>query len=329
MRVAIAGLGAASVRGHLPALARLGSERVLRLVGAADPNVERRTAVATRLCGLPVFDSTEAMLASVRSDVLIVASEPSMHARLAALGVRHGQHVVCEKPLALTRAHQEDVADAYSGAIDRALVSVHQYRYSPTWVSLSSRARLLARSRTPFELTVSIERDGTDRHAVTPWRADLTKSGGMLADHGVHFLALAWTIDKALEVLSVERTVDRGGRERSRARLRLASGDLEIHLSAAARERHTRVDLTAATVTWSWIDDRVVLRLNESVVDSRRSDALSDRRHVDALYEPFYRHLVANLQNDSWRMRRWSEALGVSSALVTLLDHLQTGRAAA
>lgn len=322
MRIALAGLGSASVRGHLPAIARLASERRLTLVGAADPDAGRRAATAPQLSGAALFDSTEAMLESTRSDVLVVACEPGAHAGLAELAALHRQHLVCEKPLTLTRQHQDEVASAYSDPA-LALVPVHQYQYSPAWISLARWGRAATRLGVPFELRVRVERKGTDRHAATAWRSDLSRSGGVLADHGVHFLALGWTISEDLEILSAARSWDAGRGERSLARLRLGSGRLEVDISAAADARHTRVTMQAARLAFDWTDDRAALRAGSRFIRDWRTYALSDRDHVDALYAPFYRNLVANLRDRAWRMRRTAEALSVSTALITLLERLE------
>lgn len=320
MRVALAGLGGASRRGHLPAIGRLESERKLKLVAVADPDVERRAAVASQRSGLAVFESSEEMLATTACDVLVIATEPAAHARLVALGVQQRRHVVCEKPLTLTQQQQQLLTTAYSEAPDTALVGVHQYRYSPAWVSVSRWARAADRLRVPYSLIVDVERDRADPHAMSPWRADATSSGGMLADHGVHFLALGWTISGNLEVLQVSRQWDGPERERSSAVVRLGStGLLKLSVSTAAARRRTHVGLHSRGLRLSWSDSSTRLALGGRVVRRRRVEALSDRGHVDALYLLLYRDLVANLRHPRWCRRRTGEALAVGQALVALL----------
>jgi predicted dehydrogenase len=317
--VALAGLGTAAVRGHLPALQRLQSEGRLTLAGAADPDASRRAVLSGELRGVPVFDSTEEMLATIRSDLLVIATEPSAHAALTLLGVRHRQHVLCEKPLTVAREHQTLVASAYAREPELGLVGVHQYRYSATWTSMSRFARLVDRLGMPFELVVDVQRNGTDPHAASPWRRDIGASGGMLADHGVHFLALGRTINDDFQVLHTLRAWHEDG-ERSVARVRFGTGVLELSVSARARARCTRAELHVAAFQLSWCDASVRLLVGRRTVARWRTDALSDRGHVDRLYLPLYRDLVEHLHEASWRKRHTAEALAVGAGLVALLE---------
>jgi predicted dehydrogenase len=323
VRIALAGLGSAAVRGHLPTLARLQAERRLRLVAAADSDATRRAAVAAELGGIPIFESVEAMLDEVRSDVLVIATEPSAHAVLAALGARHGQHVVCEKPIVLGRGQLGLVERAYGRQTALALVPVHQYRYARTWRSLSKCARIADRVGAPFVLNVEVDRVGVDPYAVSRWRADIAQSGGMLADVGTHFIALGWTISDDIEVLHAARLSSDGDADRAAVRLRVGSGVLDLQVSSAAGERRTRIDLRVSAVAFTWCDDRAEVKMRGRTMRSRYVGALTERSYVDALYLPLYRDLVRGLHESAWRARRTAEALGVSGVLVALLERLR------
>jgi predicted dehydrogenase len=174
--------------------------------------------------------------------------------------------------------------------------------------------------RLPFSLVVNVQRDTLDQHATSLWRSDLGTSGGMLADHGVHFLALGWTIREDLQVLVGSRTWDHVGREQSAATLRLGSGVLDITVSAAASSRRTRVELHVAGAAFSWRDQTTRLTVGTRALRQRHTDALSSRAHIDALYLPLYRDLVENLGHRSWRRSRTAEALNVGNALIELLE---------
>ena len=320
MRVALAGLGSAAFRGHLPAIARLQRHGRLALVGAADPDPARRAVAATRLDGVPLFADAEKMLAAVGAEVLVVASSPDCHGRLIDLGARHGKHVVCEKPLTLTAAEYEAVASTFGGAGSPALVPVHQYRYSPTWRWLARAGRLANRLRRPFSLDVDVWRDGSDRGAVGSWRTDPSASGGMLADHGVHFLALGWTISPDLEVVRSARHWNRERRERSAIELRLGSGRLRINLNAAAPDRSTKMDLRLPGGSLSWHDSRARVVVGGRTLHGWSTAAISDRAHIDTLHAALYGDLTANLGRHGWRTARTGEAMTVGRTLVVLLE---------
>lgn len=309
------------MRGHLPAIAQLASRGVGTLVGAADPSEDARSVAAARFQAPapPLFASAEQMLDAVDCELLVIAVEPPAHADLIVSGLARGTHVVCEKPLVLTREHYERVAQAHARRPDLAIVPVHQYRYSPTWVSISRWARMATRLRVPFRLVADIERPATDPLAVSAWRADLDRSGGMLADHGVHYLALAWTIDPHLDVLAGARTYEADG-ERSAASLRLGSGVLTIRVRTGAPARRTAISLEAAGALLSWRDEALAVALGGHSVFARPVAALANRAHVDALYGRFYTDLARNLERPAWRAQRTAEALLVGRALLELLE---------
>jgi predicted dehydrogenase len=319
LRVAIAGLGGAALRGHLPALAQLASTHAVALVGAADPDPGLRAAAAASWPRLALFEGAEAMLGAVEADLLVVATEPGAHARLATLGLARGLHVLCEKPLTLSDEEHDAVERACLRHPERALVPVHQYRYSPTWSSISRWARRAYRWGVPFTLAIEVEREGIDPNAASPWRADVATSGGMLADHGAHFLALGWTISESIEVLAGSRSWAGAAGERSSATARLGHGLLRIGFAGDGSARRTRVELRLPSLAYRWNDETASLAIRGRPLRSWRVDALSDRDHVDALYLPLYRDLLANVTDAAWRGRRRAEALAVGAGLLALL----------
>jgi D-apiose dehydrogenase len=119
LRIALAGLGAAAREIHLPAYAAIAA---LDVVGGADP------AVTAGAFPFPVFASTEAMLESVRPDVLAVLTPPDTHVSLAALGLRAGCHVLCEKPVA-PRLEDADELATLAREVGRSVVVNQQYRF--------------------------------------------------------------------------------------------------------------------------------------------------------------------------------------------------------
>ncbi|HEV2814193.1 MAG TPA: Gfo/Idh/MocA family oxidoreductase [Solirubrobacteraceae bacterium] len=316
MRLALAGLGSAAVRGHVPAIGH--ATRALTLVAAADPAADRRRETHALLDGLPVFDSAETMLAAIACDVLVVAAEPAAHADLVVLGLRHGVHVVCEKPLVVTQSDYDRILREHASKPSLGIVSMLQYRYSPTWRLIARCARLADRLRIPFALVFDVRRPGADPLAASLWRSAPEASGGMLADHGVHCVGLAGTVGDRLDVLASVRTCAARG-ERSRASLRVGRGVATIRVESGAPSRETTVTLHLPRAAIVWRDERVALHVGRRRVLSRRTHAISDRVHVDALYRPFYGDLARNLTCFAWRAQRTAESLVVARALLALL----------
>lgn len=320
MKVAIAGVGGAAVRGHLPAISRLSARRSVRLVGAADPSPAGRAAFRAAAPGKPAFATAEEMLATLEPDLLVVATEPAHHARLAALGLRAGSHVLCEKPVALSQAQLRLAAEARARSSGLALVPVHQYRFSPAWAWVAEYLRLANRLGRRFELRVDIRRTGTDRQASSNWRADTEASGGILIDHGAHFLALAQTVSANLRVLAAERSRTAQGAERSTAVLAVGSGRLEMTLDGTAERRATHLRARAFHTEIAWRDSVLGLSVAGRETLRREVSALSERAHVDSLYVALYRRMIENVGCPAWRQRRFSESLAVARAGIALVE---------
>lgn len=309
------------MRGHLPAIARLVSRGVATFVGAADPSESARSSAAAQCQSLPppLFVHAEQMLDALDCDLLVIAADPPAHADLITLGLARNVHVVCEKPLVLTREDYRRVARAHAQKTDLAVIPVHQYRYSPAWGWIVRCLRTAVRLRVPFRLVVDVERPAPDPLAASAWRADFDRSGGMLADHGVHYLALAWTIDPNLDVLAAARTWE-GDSERSAASLRLGSGALAVRVKTGAPARRTAISLEVAGVRLRWCDEMLAVSLGGRRALSRSAPTLGDRAHVDDLYRAFYADLAHNVRRPAWRAQRTVEALVVGRALLALLE---------
>lgn len=328
MNVAVAGIGSATIRGHLPAFASLRSTHGLNVVGAADPDPRRRGVIAAASPRVPVFETAEAMLDAVDCDALVVASEPTTHADLIALGMEQNLHVICEKPVVVTPAQYALVARAHARHPHLGLIPVHEYRYSPTWGVISRCARIAARWGIPFSIRVTVQRVSTDALAVSPWRSDLERHGGILADHGVHFLALGWTVTEHLDVLAGERRASGSG-ESAGASIRLGPGVLTIQAETGAASRRTRVELDVRGVAMRWQGHTYSVAVGGRTIIRRAVDGLADRRHVDALYRDLYADIATNLHRPAWRAHRSAEALTVARALVTLLGAVEESAEAA
>ena len=85
---------------------------------------------------VPYFDSAEAMfLSGLDFDVVNVCSPNGLHAKHAILALENRKHIVCEKPMGLSKAECENVI--YTALrVSRQVFCVMQNRYSPpsVWV---------------------------------------------------------------------------------------------------------------------------------------------------------------------------------------------------
>lgn len=107
-----------------------------RLVGLCDNRPKDQLALPHELASTPFFQSPEDMLAAIPEiDVVNVCTPNGLHARHSLLALEHQKHVVCEKPMAITRADCERVIHSALQA-SRTVFGVMQNRYSPPSVWL-------------------------------------------------------------------------------------------------------------------------------------------------------------------------------------------------
>ena len=104
-------------------------------VAIADSSGGQLVAVADEMAGnvpegVNTYDSARAMLLSEELDVVCVCSPNGLHAEHALEALKHGVHVICEKPLALKSSGARAMAEM-AGQKNLHLVCVLQNRYSP------------------------------------------------------------------------------------------------------------------------------------------------------------------------------------------------------
>ena len=154
------------------------------LVGVTDHTKERAAAFAERF-GTVAFESTEALLADPRVEVVVICTPSGTHAELAVQALRAGCHVLVEKPLALTA---EGIAAIRQAAEEtgRVVSVVFQQRYSPVFraihalIAEGKLGRLLL-----ADLFMPYHRDPSYYESVA-WRGTKAMDGGALFNQGVH-----------------------------------------------------------------------------------------------------------------------------------------------
>ncbi len=186
LRVAVIGAGAISRDQHLPAWQGIPH---CRLIGLADVsqsalayagdqfNIERRETDYRRLLDDPEID------------VVDICSPSALHAEMCVAALQAGKHVLCEKPMATSRAGANTILQAVAASGKKLMIGQHM-RFEPSVLALReflsgspigrvyySRAQWLRRRRLPGKPAF------VDRRL---------SGGGALYDIGVHMLDLAW-----------------------------------------------------------------------------------------------------------------------------------------
>ena len=111
LRFALIGCGRIS-KNHIVASAE--NSEICELVAVCDPVTERaqqKAAQYEELMGVrpAVYGDYKTMLEEMEIDCCAIATESGYHAEIALYCIRHGKHVLVEKPMALSTADADEM----------------------------------------------------------------------------------------------------------------------------------------------------------------------------------------------------------------------------
>ncbi|GAA2415256.1 Gfo/Idh/MocA family oxidoreductase [Streptomyces coeruleofuscus] len=184
--VALIGAGGIA-RAHLPAWTTLGAR-----VRVYAPDGQAPT-LASEFGQAAVASREEAIDGA---DVVDVCTPTDTHHEITLAAVAAGAHVLCEKPLALSAAHAEEMAAAAAAAGVR-LYPGHVVRFFPAYARLHPLITGGGLGR------IAVARfTRTGRYPTwSGWFADPTRSGGILVDQMIHDMDIArWLFGEVVRV---------------------------------------------------------------------------------------------------------------------------------
>ncbi len=111
-----------------------------RLVAVASRSRQKAEAYAQQWGIERAFGSYEALLADPEIDVIYNSLPNHLHAEWSIRAMRAGKHVLCEKPLALTLADVDAMAEA-ARENDRVLAEAFMYRHHPQTLKVQEMVR--------------------------------------------------------------------------------------------------------------------------------------------------------------------------------------------
>lgn len=318
MKIGVIGLGGAAQRGHLPALQRLRQEGLLDVLIGCDPDPVARERSGSLLDASYV--SAEEMTGDVLVDRVVLATPPSEHAGLESALREQSFDVICEKPVGFAPGTYEMFRRLAAAGPNRAFALVNQYRCAAGWQTILDWFSHSETNAEAVQMSVRVERPAPDPLANTGWRA-FPEMGGLIADHGSHFVALARSVAPLDEVVTAVRDFDVHQHERAALRLQLEGGCLEMQMAYGTKTRSTCLSICQGGRSAVWVDSHLQLthgrRRCHLVVAP-----LSDRGVVDGLYVTWYRETLGALLSADRRNELCTELLDVGRIMRDLRDLL-------
>ena len=192
-------------------LAAIDATPGITLVAVADVDSHRAAAASARW-GVPGFRSAEALLASVRPDVVHVTTPHDQHVPVALAALTAGASVLTEKPVAHSVAEAERLAEAATSAAGTVGV-VLQNRYNPTSMALRDALASGAIGRPVGARAAVWWRRDAAYYASAPWRGRMAEAGGgVLINQAIHTLdLLLWLLGDAAAVRGSASTLALAG----------------------------------------------------------------------------------------------------------------------
>ena len=103
------------------------------IVAIASRNLSKARQVATEL-GIPrAIGSYEELLADPEIEAVYIPLPNHMHVEWAIKALEAGKHVLCEKPIALSSAQAQTLADAAAAHPELKVMEAFMYRHHPQW----------------------------------------------------------------------------------------------------------------------------------------------------------------------------------------------------
>jgi UDP-N-acetylglucosamine 3-dehydrogenase len=159
-------------------------------------SAEKAGRLAQRL-GAKVCNSVEEAVYSPDVDAALICTPTFLHEAHAMAAIRAGKHVICEKPLTRELSTARAVIEAARQAGVQLHVA-HVVRFFPEFCRLHDLVRQGTIGRPAL---VRMTRASSFPHGSGDWHNEITLSGGVVLDMGIHDLDwLLWTFGPAERV---------------------------------------------------------------------------------------------------------------------------------
>ncbi len=178
-KVGIIGYGGMG-NAHLVCINRREGARV-QVKGVYDLNEARHEFARNN--GLIAYESREALLSDPEIDIVLVAATNDVHAEIGIDALRHGKHVICEKPVTMTSSELEEVMAVASET--GKVFTIDQNRRTNKDFVLMKRCVEEGMIGKAYHIESRVE---GSRGMPSGWRTLKHLGGGMMLDWGVHLI---------------------------------------------------------------------------------------------------------------------------------------------
>jgi predicted dehydrogenase len=199
--VAVVGAGLIAGKRHLPALRE--QERRVELAAVCDVDLGAAQELARRF-GVPrAYGDLSEMLAREKPELVDICTPPQTHARLAVEAMRHGCHVLIEKPMALSLADCDAIVTASREAGVKVCVAHSDLFYEPFLRARELVARGAIGDFRGMRIFLSTPTDYMTSHP-EHWAHRLP--GGVVGETGPHAVYLTLAFINPIRRARVEAT---------------------------------------------------------------------------------------------------------------------------
>lgn len=210
LRVGIIGCGKIAQVRHLPEYA---ARKDCQITALYDLNAERAHELA-RQYGAKAFSSCEEMLKCGEVDAVSICSTNTSHAAFTIAALKAGKHVLCEKPMAITREECEAMVAAAKESGKRLMIGQNQ-RLAGAHVKAKELIKAGSIGKV-ISFQTSFRHAGPEIWSADPgattWFFDKKRAAmGALSDLGIHKIDLIHylTGQTTVEVQAVSAVLDK------------------------------------------------------------------------------------------------------------------------
>ncbi|MGE5314007.1 MAG: Gfo/Idh/MocA family protein [Acidobacteriota bacterium] len=315
---AIIGLGKIAQTAHLPAFINELLRMRCTICAAAEPDERIRNVAKVKYPWLRLYASAEELFERERPGFVDICTPPNLHSYMIRLAVEHQAHVLCEKPFTPDVNEAQRLAHELKQHPELVFMPCHQYVYSPLWRALKAFIAESAPAEQVF-IQSSVFRTAADPGIASDgrgWRRNWAVSGGgILADTGVHYIALdEWMLgmpdDVSCRTYRLDRIKEGVVEDTAAVELKHPGGVFQFSLTWAADRRANM--LHAVTPRRSFVYDGSMKALQYEDGSCRRIIGVpdpSDKTQYIGLYEQLFTSFLSMIERGD------ADGVGVDSAL--------------